>query len=268
MTPTITVETITPATAQHWLETSNTNNRKLRMHRVRLYADEMRRGQWKMAGDPIRFDNNGILLDGQHRLRAVVEVGTAMEFVVVRGLDSSTFIVMDKGMNRSVGDALGTNVSQSTHKSAALRLALVMQIDGDPRKTDHRNIISRTDIAEAYHMNAQRIDALTLEGSSLYNAAGGNRSAWIAMLLLLEGCNTESRRAFIEGIKSGSSLNAGDARLALRNWLSQKGNQRVQNSGDHLALYIKAWNAFISNQSRTLLRLPSPEDAFPKMVVK
>lgn len=265
MTPTITVETITPAIAKHWLDTSNTKNRKLRMHRVRLYADEMRRGQWKMAGDPIRFDNNGILLDGQHRLRAVLEADQPMEFVVVRGLDSGTFVVMDKGMNRSVGDALGTNVAQSTHKSAALRLALVYEIDGDARKTDHRNIVSRTDIAEAYHANAQRIDAITLEGSNIYNTVGGNRSAWIAFLLLLEKMNPVTRSQFVDAVKSGSSLNAGDARLALRNWLSQKHNQRVQNSGDHLALYIKAWNAYVKGQSRANLRLTSPDDAFPKL---
>lgn len=269
MNPTITIETINPSIAQLVLEHHNPKNRTLRMQRVRQYADEMRRGQWKLAGDPIRFDADGILLDGQHRLRAIVEAGLAMEFVVIRGLESDTFTVMDKGLNRGVGDALGSDVKQATHKAAALRLLYVVKNGGDPRKTEDRYYASRTDIVTLYNADAENIDQQTLNASQMYNAVGGNRSAWIAFYLMLgevEGFWKPVQ--FLEGLHTGAGMEAGDARLALRNWLSGKYNQHKQMSGDHLALYIKSWNLFYKDKQVQRLLMPNSTDAFPQMLVK
>jgi len=110
MTTTTHIEKVTPAKAREWLERNNTRNRNLRPHKVALYADQMTRGQWLMAGDPIRFDSDGTLLDGQHRLAAVVESGKAQYFIIVMGLDPRTFGVMDIGMARTPGDSLGSDV--------------------------------------------------------------------------------------------------------------------------------------------------------------
>lgn len=260
MNPTMTIETITPEIAQAWLS-QNMKNRTMRMHRVKQYAEEMRRGQWQLAGDPIRFDHNGILLDGQHRLRAVVEYGNPMPFVIIRGLDSDSFKVMDKGMNRGPGDALGHNIPAATHKAAAIRLIYAYLAGGDPRKTDDRNCVTRTDIANFYDHSASLIDEVTLSGSSVYRAVGGNRSAWIAFLYIIHG--SPNHRQFVDAMTTGSGLAVGSPILSLRNWLAQKGNQRVTNSGDHLALYIKSWNDWSKHKSRSIMRLPNPSDQFP-----
>lgn len=48
---------------------------------------EMQDGKWKLNGKTICFDRTGRLLNGQHRLSAVVRSGVSLTTVVVRGLD-------------------------------------------------------------------------------------------------------------------------------------------------------------------------------------
>ena len=57
------VETITPAQAQVLL-LNNGINRKLRKHRVAMYAHQMTNGQWQMTGEAICISATGRLLNG------------------------------------------------------------------------------------------------------------------------------------------------------------------------------------------------------------
>ena len=69
--PIITLETITPAQAAEWLK-GNTVNRRLVLHHVERLASEMLAGEWRITGDCIKL-NGDRLLDGQHRLQAIVQ---------------------------------------------------------------------------------------------------------------------------------------------------------------------------------------------------
>lgn len=102
---TATVETITPAIARAYLD-QNHRNRRVRKFTVKLYAALMEKGAWMLGTDGIGFDAEGYLLNGQHRLLAVIESGVAQEFVVVRGLDPDVFRHLDNGARRNLADAL------------------------------------------------------------------------------------------------------------------------------------------------------------------
>lgn len=82
------------------------NYRKVKQNVVNDYAKDMTNGTWIFCGDCIRFDKNGKLIDGQHRLRAIIKSKTAQKFVVVQGLEPESALVMDIGHKRSVEDYL------------------------------------------------------------------------------------------------------------------------------------------------------------------
>jgi hypothetical protein len=82
----ITVDTITPEQAQAYLD-NNAKHRPIKERKVAEYMMEMQDGIWKLNGKTICFDWNGRLLNGQHRLSAVVKSGVTLTTVVVRGLD-------------------------------------------------------------------------------------------------------------------------------------------------------------------------------------
>lgn len=65
---------IEPHLAESWL-TKNVKNRNLTDRIAKKYARDMASGKWKTTGDPIRFDVDGNLIDGQHRLQACVLAG-------------------------------------------------------------------------------------------------------------------------------------------------------------------------------------------------
>src|SRR5664279_4273925 len=65
------IEVITPSLAATYLE-ANIKNRKVKEKAVQRYAADMVAGEWMLTGEAIKFSDEGSLLDGQNRLRAIV----------------------------------------------------------------------------------------------------------------------------------------------------------------------------------------------------
>jgi len=68
------VQAITPTKAAEYLE-ANTSNRPLSSATVKSFAEAMSRGDWMVTHQGIAFSAAGVLVDGQHRLAAIVEPG-------------------------------------------------------------------------------------------------------------------------------------------------------------------------------------------------
>ena len=99
------IKTITPTLAKAMLE-RNTDNRPLRTGHVRSLADAIRRGEWKVTHQGIAFAKDGRLLDGQHRLAAVVEANLSVTMLVIWDMSEDSFVALDIGLRRSAADIL------------------------------------------------------------------------------------------------------------------------------------------------------------------
>ena len=94
-TITFNTELITPQMAKALLE-SNTNNRRPKSPIIMRYASDMQKGLWKQnTAEFIKISKSGQILDGQHRLMAVIKSNTPIIFQVARGLDDNIFDVLD-----------------------------------------------------------------------------------------------------------------------------------------------------------------------------
>jgi hypothetical protein len=102
---TVAIELVTPEQAQEWLQ-GNVDNRKLRETRVLGHARTLERGEWDLTGDSLVFDAEGVLINGQHRLTAVVVTQIPARFVILRGVPSRAQEVMDQGLSRNLADQL------------------------------------------------------------------------------------------------------------------------------------------------------------------
>ena len=71
MTITVNQETITPELAAEFLK-KNKSNRPLSSKHVIALAGSIERGEWMFTGESIKFSESDTLLDGQHRLSAIV----------------------------------------------------------------------------------------------------------------------------------------------------------------------------------------------------
>jgi hypothetical protein len=77
---------VTPEIANFWLAASHPENRPVKQERIRWIAWDIENGRWKLNNHLIAFDENGLLVDGQHRLHAILQAGIAVEIGVMRGL--------------------------------------------------------------------------------------------------------------------------------------------------------------------------------------
>lgn len=130
--PSFKVETITPSKAKALLA-RNTENRPLRNSRISQLSHAMKNGQWRMNGEAIKISAEGELLDGQHRLSAVIEADVKIDMMVVRDLDHDIFTTLDQGMKRTGGDILSlAGYTNAAALAAAARLAIIHKVTGSP----------------------------------------------------------------------------------------------------------------------------------------
>jgi len=98
-------ENITPEKAQEYLKTS-IGNRPISKPVVHSYSDTMKKGGWLLNGMCIIFDVDGHLIDGHHRLLAVIDAGIPVRFDVCRGANRDSFTTYDCGRHRTIGQLL------------------------------------------------------------------------------------------------------------------------------------------------------------------
>nr|DAI51195.1 MAG TPA: pNOB8 ParB like protein [Caudoviricetes sp.]DAQ75685.1 MAG TPA: pNOB8 ParB like protein [Caudoviricetes sp.] len=97
------IEIITPEMARVYLNTS-VGNRVIKQDILRGLVSYLKNDTFKVNGETIVFDSEGSLMDGHHRLEAVAAAGVPAIFIVVRGVERSTWTTMDSGTARSLGD--------------------------------------------------------------------------------------------------------------------------------------------------------------------
>ncbi len=98
-------EIVSPEIAAQYLR-ANIVNRKLRPTVVKRYEEEMRQNSWTLTSDAIAFDEDGNLIQGQHRLNAVVKTGLAQVFWVARNMPNDSRQNLDSGSKRELHDRL------------------------------------------------------------------------------------------------------------------------------------------------------------------
>lgn len=120
---------VTPEVATRWLE-KNTHNREVRENKAKEFADAISCGKWQLTTDAIAFcrPHNGAdgvkheetLINGQHRLWAVVLANKPAMFTVWWGCEPEEFGVIDQGVPRTQGDILQAMRPDLLHPKALI----------------------------------------------------------------------------------------------------------------------------------------------------
>jgi len=124
---------ISPELAVQLIQTQE-QNRKPSPGRTLEYARRIEQDEWTIS-DAIKFDENGHLIDGQHRLGGVAKSGIATVFPVVAGYPTESQSVIDIGFNRTVaqiGQIQGLNVT--THHISMVRSFFLALPNSQPNR--------------------------------------------------------------------------------------------------------------------------------------
>lgn len=253
----ITIEVITPEKAIYYLG-RNIGNRGISKDRVTYYAEQMAKGEWKLNGCTIVLDENGYLLDGQHRLTACVVSKKPFETLVVRGVDHKAFATIDTGKPRNSSDVFKIlGIPEPTNTSALVMGYENMKKGANPliKRARYTTRLSMDDLAAAYKERPEQFDKVRNYAQKLYRA---NRHLFTAkeygsiiMYLWLERKHPFSK---IESFFNALAI-YGDRETFAQNDVIDVLRKRLQNkeyrTGDDKAKALCiAWNNYIQGQNR------------------
>lgn len=257
----MTIEIVTPADASNYLAT-NFDNRPMRCKWIAELVAIIQRGHWRLSPDAIAFDTRGTLINGQHRLHAVLAAGVDCEFIVARGFHPDTFLVTDAGAKRSAADALAVaRVTGANHKTTAATASLIVRYrSGKPMSNAESVRPTTTEIMETVKNNPA-IHESVIVGVKISRLVAPSIAAFCH--LVFAEIDADSADEFFSLLESGEGLTKGHPVYTLRERLiaNRAGIAKLRDL--HTVAYIfRAWNAFRAGNELKALRW-NVSDAFP-----
>lgn len=264
------LETFNPNDASAILESQNSGNRKIRQAHVERLALAMVEGNFVLTGEPLIFDRDGNVLDGQHRLAACVLSDVPLTVWTIRNVDPDFMPAIDKGLGRTLADTFAWAGIDNASTAAAITPRLRgLTLDILQFRKQWLNVDQFTLVEFAQ----EHIDAIALgctlgrvihRGVGLSPTNAGLPIAW----LIYKGCDPESVVAFGESIASGENLRKGDPIYELRNWVTSGIRMRRRmRDGESTIAVVKTWNAYVQGEQFKLFRV-RVGDLLPEVVVR
>lgn len=254
---------VTPAMAAEMLA-YNDRNRPLRSRTVEKYAEDMKAGRWLYTRVPVIFSGHR-LIDGQHRLEAIVASGQTVKIDIAFGAPDSAFNFIDIGQKRTPGDIFSINgVPNAVLMAAATNL--VMHYDAGLTLTA-LSAGSRTPSDQLYaaYCKLPRFEESARFGH-LFQSNPGLLSPSLAVALhyICARHHRTQADAFFTKLATGEDLKRGDPVFSLRKRLLDNLAKTEKLPKRELAVYtIKTWNAVRGGYGVKTLKFQDSE-AFPR----
>lgn len=246
----ITTETISPEIAEKWLAKRYGHQRPLTPTWVSELADIISNGDWEINGDAIRFSVEDELIDGQHRLSAIVRSGLSVESVVIRDLPSVAFDSIDQGRKRTPGHLLATLGVVNPNVCAAIARQVVVF----ERAEDSGTVPNLSLSAQAVKHNYMRMKDEVDRVQPWYGRAARQGLRSPATLaggyVFLSRLDRELADAMFDAVETGAGLSESSPLLHLRNKMLTA--TKKQMNEERVCWIISAWSAFVDQ--RTLRR--------------
>lgn len=109
------LELWTPKKAKDVLDKLNGTNREMRNSLVTFLERLMNSGEFTTTHQGIAFDIHGNLIDGQHRLQAIVNSGRSFWIMTTRAMPPKAISAIDRGAGRSMADAVRLTYGKLVH---------------------------------------------------------------------------------------------------------------------------------------------------------
>lgn len=222
----VAMEYVTPDMAEHILGFANSKNRK---YRRATQVDKLRRemldGQFVLLPDGLIFDEGGNLIQGQHRLAALIRAGIpGLVFIVWRNVALDVFEKLDANVPRSFMDRNGTTRDVQ----------------------DIVNLIARLYFGNAHSQTENKflLDGFVSEINEFYDHVGGHRR---------RSCQTATKVACVlrsvQNPKHSTWCRDQYKALVLRDYnvmenSIQSLNRQIEDGASRNDLLVRAWRSF------------------------
>ena len=243
----------------------NEDNRRVRREIVLKYAKEMTEGRWKEdTGETIKISKDGVLLDGQHRLLALVKSEKSIHFHVSSEMDSDIFGFIDQGAVRN-----GVDVFEISDIPRANVIPSIIQtysaIKGGLKQTTTDRRASIPEMLTMYNNRPEFWDDSSLLANSWYisfakilppSVIGGFYS-------VVKEISHPDALSFMNQLCNGIEC-CHVVSLCRRQLMQDRMAPRRVKPNVRIIWVIKAWNAFrANNNSLKIIKFDAERDHTP-----
>lgn len=248
---------VTPEMATEWLS-HNMKNRSVRKSRVALFARKMASGQWHVTNQGVGFDRDGVLIDGQHRLLAVVMAGVPVRMNVTKNLEPEARLNVDTGSARTAADTL--SVIHGTKNAAIVAAIAKKGVAWDLGFRWMQNYdVSIEEIEWYANTNAAALGRAAEVGSASrkYVAAPPSLVAF-GFYLCARVSADDAEKFFVDQLIEGIGLTITDPARVLNKSLSDGAHLKgTAAEFRKLASIISGWNSFRAGKRIQRIHTPS-----------
>jgi hypothetical protein len=243
------VPQLTVAMARDFLS-RNTINRPPYQPVIDKYVRDLQSGAWLgHSGETVKVARTGRLLDGQHRLMAIVESGIEPPAAIAYGLAEEAFETLDRGDRKLFSDVLsGRSVPNAGAVSAAVRLLWYFENWGFRYPGGRRPLASNAELDDVLKRHPRLVDC-----HHFNNRLRRRMVPSVTMLAeyLLTEIGGGAAMVFLDRVATGLGCQAGDPAYVLRERLTELAviDAGEQNPVMQLALVVKAWNAIVKGKT-------------------
>lgn len=167
---------VTPELAGWLIVRNYDGNRKLRQSKVADYASDMKAGKFPaIKSQPIVFTSDGKLIDGQHRLKAVIEAKVTVPMWVMTGQPMSDFEYLDNGYVRAADMYINQRIKNKNTLLAVARAIMHVESSKNLRQSVHGGyaVATRNQLVEYVNEHEASLSSLASAAMAMRHALGG-----------------------------------------------------------------------------------------------
>jgi hypothetical protein len=247
-------ELITPEIALEMLKSNTNNYRELSDAVVRRYVKDLESGLWTCTTASIAFTANGVLVDGQHRLNAIVQSGKSVYMFVMRGLpeEFADDPNQDKGKMRTVAKYLEKiGVKQTTTVTGALRAIYRIASNASLEKRGRTSLTDAQVVKVTDFMPVVFFDSVHSACNSVSKKIY-SPSVTAAFFYLCARHDPVAADLFIEIYLKRTEASSTHPANVLREQVSS--NKKLISDDKFFGLAFSAFNSVLRGETRKLLR--------------
>lgn len=240
---------MTPEMCKYWLG-RNPRNRPIDRRLVDQYSRDIIAGSWQLNGETICIDENGNLINGQHRCHAGIKANRSFETILVTGLKSSAMDTIDGGKKRTYSDRLRMRDVKNASAVAAT-ISFMAQIAARNLKRPALSPKEMDRVLEV-HPGIEESAAVALRSNRTI-------SAWLAAVHYIGTYlgNKDDADAFARTLLDGQKNYEHDAAVFYRDFLFK---DVIKHNPSHIdfrrKLFVHAWNKFVEREPMKQARIP------------
>jgi hypothetical protein len=253
---------VTPAMAERFLMRMVRNRAPIKRN-VEFLSGELHKG-WSLNGEPLIFDEDDMMIDGQHRCLSCVNTGIPFTTLVVRKVARVLFDRIDTGSKRAPAHTLhAEGIANASHIASVIPRLLQWQRSGN--WWDKTSDSSNHDVKAGY-FRFEGLASCVSVGAQMTVKLHGTKSFWSTAYYIARALNAADADSFFAAVIDGAGLNRDDPRFVLRQKLLElsKEAHRVRLNDKTLAiLFSVCWNAYRRRRPIKLINAHKHEAPLP-----